>query len=182
MKINGKKEFYKLHKQGKFGNRALRWETLQELKISNYSNKVCIRGLGIPRNAVKYNIPQDQLAKEINNYANQGIPLEKLKFNESMPDKNLLLQGEIKLSKNHIDLTYTTVKKPMNLGFEEEQIHTNGLTAINILKANLCPSSYADLQILLSEYPDSVIEFSTYSCPVGNIRGRNTVIWEVRNY
>lgn len=182
MKITNKKDFYELHKKGAFGNRALTWETLQELKTSDYAGQVCIRGLGIPRNAVKYNIPQNQLTEEINNYIKQGIPLEKLKFNEAMPDENLLLQGEIKLSKNHMDLTYTTVKKPMNLGFKEEQLHANGLTAINILKTNLCPSSYADLQVLLNKYTDSVIEFSTYSFPVGNIKGRNTVIWEVRNY
>jgi len=182
MEVRNKTEFYKFYKQGKFGNKALTWETLQELEESNFTKKICIRGLGIARTTVKYYIPQNQLTKEINKYAKQGIPMDKLKFNEAMPDENLLIQGEVRLSENHIDLTYTTKKEPMNTAFEKEQLHTNGLKAITILKQHLSPSSYADLQILLETYPNSVIEFSSYSCPVGNIPGRNTVIWEVRNY
>ena len=43
-------------------------------------------------------------------------------------------------------------------------------------------SSYSDLEALMEIFSDSSIEFSTYRIPVGNIKGRNTIIWEVRNY
>jgi hypothetical protein len=50
------------------------------------------------------------------------------------------------------------------------------------LKQHLSPASYGDLQELLERFPDSVIEFATYSCEVGCIAWRNTVFWDIRNY
>ena len=182
MKITNKKDFYELHKQGAFGNRALVWDTKEELTKSNYIGQISIRGIDIARSITRYQIPQEDLDKEIETLIKKGIPKEKLKFNQSMPDEAITIQGEITNSINHIDLTYTTIKEPMNIALKKQEFHTNGLKAIIILKHNLSPSSYADLQILLNKYPESVIEFSSYSRPVGNIKGRNTVIWEVRNY
>jgi hypothetical protein len=40
---------------------------------------------------------------------------------------------------------------------------------------------YDWLQELLEIYPDHVIEFSSYSVPVGNLQ-RCLVVWEVRKY
>jgi len=70
----------------------------------------------------------------------------------------------------------------MNQGLAEQTLHAFGLNAKMILEKNLYTSSLADIYALLEIYPDSVIEFSSYSIPVGNIKGRNAVIWEVRNY
>ena len=182
MIIRNKKDFYELYKKRAFGNRALAWDSLEELNSSDHTGDICIRGIGMPREWVKYNVPRKNTQIEIEILKQKKFPIEKLRFNEAMPDHNLLIQGEIRLSHSHIDLTYTTLKKPMNQGLKEEELHTNGLQAIHILKSNFYPSSYADLQVLLEKYPNSVIEFSTYSCQVGEIPGRNTVIWEVRNY
>ena len=88
----------------------------------------------------------------------------------------------MKSTYKRINLLYTKVKKPMNIALKEKEISVNDLKAIMILKGNLSSSSYSDLETLLETFPDSVVEFSTYSILVGNIKGRNTVIWEVRNY
>lgn len=182
MKITTKKQFYKLHQRGAFGNRALAWNTKEDLIKSKWTGQICIRGIGIPRNLTKYNIPQEELENAIETFIEKGVSIEKLRFNQSMPDEALTIQGELKTTINHIDLTYSTIKEPMNAALKKEEIHISGLNAIMLLKQNLSPSSYADLQILLEKYPTSVIEFSSYSCPVGDTKGRNTVIWEVRNY
>ncbi len=50
------------------------------------------------------------------------------------------------------------------------------------LQAHMSPSSFADLEALFDRYPTSVVEFGIYSCNIGNIPGRNTIIWEVRDY
>jgi hypothetical protein len=36
--------------------------------------------------------------------------------------------------------------------------------------------------ILSDKYYEHVIELSVYNKNLGNIQGRNTIIWEVRNY
>lgn len=58
----------------------------------------------------------------------------------------------------------------------------SGLVARHILECHLWPSSYEDLLALFELYPDSVVELSACSFEVGTVPGRNTIIWEVRNY
>lgn len=176
MKILSKQECYKKYNQGTFGNRPLRWNTWKKVKQSNYRGMICIRGIGIPRSEVKYDVPFNKIENTIKQYKEKDIPPSTLRFNQSMPNEKILIQGEVKKGIKNLDLTHTTIKKPMNLALAEEEKYTNGLTAIQILKHNLSPSSFSDLEALFELYPKSVIEFSAYSYPVRNIPGRNTII------
>ena len=81
-----------------------------------------------------------------------------------------------------LKLTYTHIQKPMNQALKEETKHAKNLRAKIILQETMCGSSFADLEALLELYPTAVIEFSTYGINVGEIPGRNTVIWEVRDF
>ena len=70
----------------------------------------------------------------------------------------------------------------MNQALAEKELHVWELDAEFLLKRNLFSSSYSDITRLLKEFPKSIIEFSSYRVSVGNLMGRNTVIWEVRNF
>ncbi len=118
----------------------------------------------------------------VEDYKLKGIPLEKLRFNQSMPDEKLIIQGGVMKSTRFLELTYTTVKKPMNSALGEEELYVNGLRAQIILRENLWPSSLSDLETILENFPNSAVEFSSYSVAVGDILNRNTVFWEVRDY
>jgi hypothetical protein len=112
----------------------------------------------------------------------RGIDPESCTFNESMPDERIVMQGEVLLSENHYELTYSCARGlSMREALENAQ-SARGLRAKMILAQYLDPASLDDLQVLLAMYPDSVVEFSTYECNVGNIAGRNAIFWEVRNY
>jgi hypothetical protein len=111
-----------------------------------------------------------------------GMKIEELKFNQLMPDENLTIQGEIMLTEKGIYLLYTTIKKPMLWAFKEEVLHAWGLKAKSILEYYLSPVSLEEVYLLLNQFSDCVVEFSSYSCLVGNLPNRNTVIWEVRGY
>jgi hypothetical protein len=43
-------------------------------------------------------------------------------------------------------------------------------------------TSYEEFLMLGELYPGAVIEFTSYEIVLGNLKGRNTVVWEVRNY
>ncbi len=181
--INNKKEYYFLYGMGFFGNRPLTWNSIDEIIISGWKGGICIRGSkGIPRIKSRYNLTLKETIDYINQLKKEGIPPEKLTFNQSMPDEHLIIQGEVVRDYKNYSLTYTTIKKPMNRGLEEETLHAEGIKALFLLKQNLFPSSYDDLQILFDIFSDSVIEFSSYDIEVGNLQNRNTIIWEVRNY
>ena len=103
-----------------------------------------------------------------------------------MPDDHLLIQGEVRLLEgwqpHALHLWYATLKKPMNIALAEDSRFAFGVQVHDLLKPRMSPSSYSDLDALIELYPTSTIEFSTYDIGVGNIPGRNTVIWEVRDY
>lgn len=182
MEIKTKEQFYRLYEMGIFGNRALAWDSYDELVKSSWKGDVCIRGKGIPRTEVKYNIPFGEVRRVVDSMLEKGIPESILRFNQSMPDHALSIQGEVMDYVKGFYLTYTEAKKPMNEGFRIDTKFLDGLNARMILKGRMDPSSFRDLEALFEIYRDSVIEFSTYEVCVGDIPGRNTVFWEVRNY
>lgn len=182
-KVSNKKEYYFLYGNGFFGNKPLTWNSLEEIKESGWNQGICIRSKqGVLRSKTVFDLTMEQAIDYVEQLRQEGIPKDKLTFNQSMPNEHLIIQGEIMRSLENYSLTYTTIKKPMNRALEEETLYSDGLKAIELLKTNLFPSSYEDLQELFGLFPDSVIEFSAYDIPVGNRRNRNTILWEVRNY
>jgi hypothetical protein len=182
-KISNKADFYLLYHAGILGNKALAWSSYQELLKSNWKGSVCLRSKkGVLRGRVDYNVPFNEVYVKIDEWEREGYSLDSINFNQSMPDDNLILQGEVIDDILGWDLRYTTVKKPMNLALDEKENYAKGLAAKMIMRGHLDPSSYSDIEALFGIFPNSAIEFSTYSISVGDIQNRNTVIWEVRNY
>jgi hypothetical protein len=181
--VNSKSEYYSLYEKGFFGNKPLTWNSIEEIVKNRWEGKICIRGKkGIARSKARFNLTLEEARNYIHSLEKEGILEKNLTFNQSLPDEELLIQGEIMRSIRSYSLTYTTIKEPMNYALAKETLCTEGLTAINLIKANLFPSSYEDLQTLFNIFPDSVIEFSSYRIPLGSLPNRNTLIWEVRNY
>jgi len=56
------------------------------------------------------------------------------------------------------------------------------LEARMLLRLHLSPPSLDDIDGLLDMFSEHVVEFSAYECFLGDIPGRNAVIWEVREY
>jgi len=187
-KIISKSQNYALYLEGLLGNIALTWNTAEEILKSNWKGKICIRGMGIKRKQPRYKVPLEKLNQTIKEMITEGIPKDTLKFNQSMPDNNLTIQGEIIRTHKGLSITYTHIKKPMNIALKEQELLAEGLKANLILKNFLWPASYNEIMNLLDFFskeiyqPSCVIEFSTYDTNIGNLPGRNTVIWEVRDY
>jgi hypothetical protein len=181
--IDSKQEYYFLYEKGFFGNKAITWNSLSEMINSGWKGEICIRGKkGISRSKARFNLSLEEARNYIHSLEKEGILEKDLTFNQSLPDEELLIQGEVMRSLENYSLTYTRVKEPMNYAFAKETLHENGVNALHLLKQNLFPSSYEDLQALFDIFPDSVIEFSSYRIPVGNLPNRNAILWEVRNY
>ncbi len=181
--ITSKAEYYSLYEQGYFGNMPLVWNSLEECVDSGWKGGICIRvKTGVIRNRTKFDLNLEEAQNYIKQLKDEGISEKNLSFNQSMPNEELLIQGEIQRSVDNYWLTYTLKKQPMNKAFAEQTLHEKGIRAELLVKEHLFPSSYEDLQTLFDIFPDSTIEFSAYNIQVGNIPNRNTIFWEVRNY
>lgn len=181
--VKSKRENYILYELGIFGNQVLTWNSYKEILASGWGGDVCMRSrTGTLRKNVRYNIPLKSLEAEIQDWIRQGLPENSITFNQSMPDEKLTLQGELRISPQGLDLNYTLVKKPMNIALKEKTERVVGIQALHLIRKELTPSSFGDLQALVEMFPDSVFEFSSYGINIGNIPNRNTIVWEVRNY
>jgi len=184
-----KVESYAFYNLGLLGNRAMIWQSLEEIDKSGWKGEVCVRSTkGIRRGKTRYNIPRSDLENVIKELGKDGIPADSLTFNQAMSDGNLTIQGEVMRNHQGLFLLYSRVKKPMNLALREHEERATGLTAKCLLESELWTSSYDDVMELLGYFststaePSAIVEFSAYNEEVGALRGRNTVIWEVRNY
>ncbi|MBI4116432.1 hypothetical protein HY449_01670 [Candidatus Pacearchaeota archaeon] len=184
-KILNKTECYALYESGFFGNKARTWNSYEEILKSEWKGGVCMRSKkGVSRKEVRYNIKIEDVPLHIEHFQKIGIPEDMISFNQSMPDRNLILQGEVMNYQGGIYLFGTILKKPMNIALAEKSFILENDAAGPLLESRLSAESCRDLQNLLEVFPESVVEFSAYSIPVGNLAetGRNTVFWEVRNY
>jgi hypothetical protein len=189
--ILNKKQFYEMYDKNLFGNKALAWNSYKEILDSSWRGNICIRSkIGFARKKVRYNVPREKIAEIIKEFEEEGIKKESITFNQSMPDDFILIQGEVSSSDFNINeenssplrMRYSLIRKPMLLALAEKDEEVYGLKVLEILRHFLWENSYNNIMELLEEYPEHVIEFSAYNKEVGDIKGRNAVIWEVRKY
>ena len=181
MEIKRKKENFELLKKGFFGNKLKIWSSVDEILEDSYSGTVSMRYNGGSKGFFyAYDVPINKITEVEEKWIKEGAKKELIVFNENAPDNFLTIQGELMIDYELYCLFYSTEKKKMNEAMKNGK-HATCLTAKLILEHFLDPSSCSDIQALLDIFPDRVIEFSTYSIYLGDIPGRNTIIWDVRN-
>jgi hypothetical protein len=177
--VTKKHQNYKNAMQGCYGNQPKYWSSLEELyKDNRYCDLITLRTLLGGGGPCLYDLPVNQVetaAKSLN------VPSKDIYYNESAPDNRVVLQGEY-YNRHDCLFAYSTVKEKMRSALKKECINLYGLASKEVLRSYMTPSSYEDFQALLDLYPDHVVELSIYSVCLGNIRGRNTIVWEVRRY
>jgi hypothetical protein len=70
----------------------------------------------------------------------------------------------------------------MRDALKKQRLDAYGIAANEMIKHYMTPSSYEDFKAIVDLYPEHVVELSIYSICLGNISGRNSIIWEVRKY
>jgi hypothetical protein len=173
--IRTKADFYRLWRAGLLGNKPRSWSDDLALQLSGYRGELTIRSVAGTGGATKYRVPFDEAIR-----LSFSWPCAH-NFNESMPDEDLTIQGEVKQGEFGLDFNYDCTPNLKYNEAREHFKHAGGLLAKLLLQRYLWPPSYDDLMELLELYSGHVIEFSSYSRAVGDCLHRNTVIWEVRS-
>lgn len=177
---------YALYELQAFGNKLRTWQSVDELERSGYAGPLTIRYRGGAGGSpfTRYRVPAAQARAAVAEYRRRGAEGGRFNFNESAPDERLIFQGEVMRSTEHVTLRISSQKKPMRDAMAEtaQVRHRYMLQAAMTLRSALFPSSHSDLCALFEVFPSAVIEVSVYAIPVGSLRGRNAIIWEVRDY
>jgi hypothetical protein len=148
-----------------------------------YAGNVTIRYLGVGGQWCFYDVSLWDVAKKISTMVGEGADEGKVILNEGAPDESIEIQGELW---NGMDRPYwfwfSRVKTKMRTALHSQSEISEGLKSLNMLRSVMTPSSWADFEVLLERYPDHAIEVSVYSRCLGDIPGRNALVWEVRRY
>lgn len=180
MDLTTKASSYELYLRGIFGNKLRTWESYETLFESNYAGTVTMRYKGGGARFTNYETEIGDIHDITREWKEQGADISKISFNESAPDSDLILQGEVKIDIYGFNLFYCTEPIKMRPAMWKAKT-AEALEARLILEHYLDGSSMDNVKDLLAKYDEHVVEFSTYSRPIGNLK-RNTIIWEVRKY
>ena len=167
-----KQDFYARYIKGEFGNRPLTWLTGKDMWASGYRGLCTIRGMDVDsgESIRRFNVPAAEARTTKN-------PL-----NESPDDQRIVLQGEVgKFGEGWFAIMSTQAGQPNQAAVRDPASkRAHGTVAKQILRYYLY-EDYDWLEHLVEDYPDSVVEFTTYDYRLG-ILGERTLFWEVRGY
>ncbi len=181
-----KTESHELWQRGRYGNYIRTWPSGYAAEKDGYFGPLTLRyrahaGGGGP---CIYDINAVQVDNHIEEYLSNHSHFERDRFfvNEALHKEYMVLQGE--LMKNP-DWYLFGNTKPMHMrdALKDKDVKTwTGCAVPIILRHCMSPGSYDDLMMVMDEWPDAVIEFSTLSIDFGAVPNRNSVIWELRGY
>lgn len=175
--IKTKTDMYWHMKQGHFGNYIPFW-TLEEAEALSDEERMAwhpfsIRWL-VPSAKTLYNRPFDEIISTLRAVSTPGLVCA------MAPNGKEVLQGEVQRDAEGLYLFYGTEPGVMKANMPNFK-HARRLEAKMILQHFLDAPSYENMMRLLDDFPDHVIEFSTFSERCGNLNW-NTAFWEVRAY
>lgn len=184
--VLNKRENWRRATSGMYGNRLRSWDTLEDLRRSGWTGLVTVRTLVGGNGPCFYDVPANRVEAVL---ADLGLPEKAVCFNQGAVDSGIRLQGEylndvVRVGGRTFDgvLRFSTVKLKMRDALRAGERTVYGLAARLALRDAMTSSSWADFESLLEVYPAHVLEVSIYEGTLGDLPGRNSIIWEIRKY
>lgn len=175
-----KSQSVRLWQSGAFGNKLRSWNSLEEMCKCGFEGRVAMRSRsGRGGGVCIYDVPSDDVAA-ILEY--QDTERHDLMINEMAPSEATVVQGEYlndALSWGYF--LYSRALVPMREALRTPSTST-GLQTDFILREVMTTASWEDWQELIARYPGHVLEVSIFDHCLGDIPGRNALVWEVRRY
>lgn len=181
-----KRQNYRLWQSGEFGNKLRAWPSVDAWRASGFTGRVVLRALlPVGGGPCRYNLEPDEVERTVGYWLADGMHRDAIMVNEAAPDQAAILQGEYLngiVGAYWNCLHYSRVAAHMRIALGAEMLFANGMMSDLLLREAMTPSSYEDWRLLLERYPGHVLEVSIYNRCVGDIPGRNALVWEVRRY
>lgn len=189
--ITSKKQNYRLWQAGAFGNKLRAWRTVDEWRASGFTGQIVLRTLMNVGGSGRcfYGLSPDQIEDHVSRLLGSGVALDDIMINESAPDDTMILQGEYLNDIAVVDdkvlwgwFLHSRARLQMRKALANAPERAHGLRADLLLRMAMTPSSYEDWRDLLDRYPGHALEVSIYDRCLGDVPGRNALVWEVRRY
>jgi hypothetical protein len=192
--VHNKRHNYRLWQSGAYGNRLRSWRTIGDWLSSGHSGLVTLRVLLGPggRGTCHYDVGDPaEVAEVMGRWISRGISRDLITIDESAPKREVVLQGEYLNDVysdasgevrwghlHHSRLSGLHMRDALAWASEE----ASGLRADLLLRHHMTPASHDDWLGLVERFPGHVLEVSIYDRCLGDLPGRNALVWEVRRY
>jgi hypothetical protein len=181
MPILTKRQSYELCHAGAYGNRVRQWDSIEAWQASGYDEPVAMRvALESGGGPKVFYVPPCNVGIIAELWGDLGVRRDQIRLSE-MADGRRILQGQYANDFTG-EFLHTFETGPMLEALTKSHAYAFSLRSKLLLQAHMTPSSYADLEVLLEQYPDHVFELSVWASCLGDTPGRNAIIWEVRRY
>ena len=187
--VLSKPQNYRLWQGGAFGNKLRAWRTVAEWRESGFGGMVVLRTVMGGNGPCRYNLNPEEVDAVVDTWLALDIPLDRIMVNEAAPDGDVILQGEYLNDIYTVDgeagwgyFRYSRARTQMRDALAAAPEVAHRLRSDLLLKLAMTPSSHEDWTRLLEQYPGHVLEVSIYDRCLGDIPGRNALVWEVRKY
>jgi len=184
--VANKRRNFELWTSGAYGNRLRTWRSFELWCRSQFPGKVALRELRGGGGHCTYDLHPGLVGEEYVRWLSLGVRDEDVVVCEQAPDDRLVVVGEY-----HHDFLpdgsfrhffYSTLPKSMRPALREGGRVATGLRATAILRQAMTDRSWGDFEELVLAYPGHVAEVSVYDHCLGDLPGRNALVWEVRRY
>ena len=183
-----KTDFVRRYKDGEFGNASPTWNNVAAFVHDLTEGRCDTKALYHIRNRVAggptyYNLTAVGVTAQWRKLRLSGVDPSSLYVSMMCPTELTTFQGYFRRDGiPHWDGAWTTLARPMREAIEADAHQDTGLKVQTLLRHFLCPRSYDWLEHLFNEYPEHVVELTSFSTDWGTVPGYNTVFWEVRLY
>lgn len=180
-----KRQNFALWSSGAFGNKLRCWHPFDAWARSDFEGLVVLRELNPLGGGGRcvYDLRPDEAYWCAAQWEACGVPHESIMVNEAMPAHRVIVQGELWTGGDREGyFLHSYARLHMRPALADQQWVTTGLATRLLLRRHMTEASYADLEVLIEQYPSHAIELTVCSGQVGDTPGRNTLVWEVRRY
>ncbi len=181
--IKSKERNYELWNLGRFGNTLRTWDDPCKAIIDDsFFGPYVVRSKK-PSGPCFYHIPNKGALRDtmVPIWMKADLDLNKSFYvNEVMPVEHVTVQGELQRTEQGLYFFYSHQKLHMREALKTTPRHATGFY-VNCLLKTYCQQYAEVLLSLLDEYPDHIVEFTAFDCPVGNL-GWPIIVWECRCY
>lgn len=181
-KIRTKKEFFRLASAGLLGNQMPSWPDAESAIRDGHTGEVMVRCKEPDSPLMRPNVPVRDAERVIGEFVASGKPRGQFYLTWMSPYVGRLLNAEAWRAPGGLYLNYSRSQTHLRDALDHDGHHAEGLRAVLILQGACDPNSMDDLRGIWERYPDAVIELTAFDRQIGSLPGRNTVVWEVRDY
>jgi hypothetical protein len=175
-----KRRNYELCHAGAYGNRLQQWDSIEAWMASSYASVAMRVALEVGGGPKAFHVAPRNVEVIAELWGGLGVRRDQIRLAE-MADGRRVLQGQYANDFTG-EFLHTFKTGPMPEALAKSHAYSFGLHSRLLLRAHMTPSSYADFEVLLEQYPDHVFELSVWASCLGDTPGRNAIVWEVRRY